>query len=164
MSWRSTCCARQAAIPVRSLQGLEIDGLPIHADAPEWTDLIVQFFALSGAHSTPPHLPAIGLEEAGHHLVRQGLPILASADTVEVPGGVLRPLVDPVPLYAWSMAWRRESSGEGITALRAAALELGTAHDWLGAARDDNDDSWLPEPDRSRLANGDVPLVTSEEE
>ena len=62
------------AVPVRSLQGLEIDGLPGHADAPEWTDLILQFFALSGAHSTPPHLPAIGLEEAGHHLVRQGAP------------------------------------------------------------------------------------------
>ena len=47
-----------------------------------------QFFALSGAHSTPPHLPAIGLEEQGYHLVRQGLPILTSADSVEVPGGV----------------------------------------------------------------------------
>ena len=95
------------AVPVRSLRGLEVDGLPSSTETPEWADLIVQFFALSGAHSTPPHLPAIGLEEAGYHLVRQGVPILASVDTVEVPGGVLRPLVDPVPMYAWSMAWRR---------------------------------------------------------
>ncbi len=155
--------AQQSAVQVRSLQGLEIDGLPIHSAAPEWSDLTVQFFALSGAHSTPPHVPAIGLEEAGHHLVRQGVPILASADHVEVPGGVLRPLVDPVPLYAWSMAWRRESAGEGIAALRAAALELGTAEDWLGATRDPDVDTWLPEPDRSRLANGEVPLVDREE-
>ena len=89
--------AQQEAVPVRSLRGLEIDGLPPHSNAPEWTDLILQFFALSGAHSTPPHLPAIGLEEQGYHLVRQGVPILASVDHVEVPGGVLRPLVDPDP-------------------------------------------------------------------
>ena len=143
--------AEQAAVPVRSLRGFEIDGLPGHADAPEWTDLIQQFFALSGAHSTPPHLPAIGLEEAGHHLVRQGLPILASADHVEVPGGVLRPLVDPVPLYAWSMAWRRGSAGEGIAALRAAAAELGTLEAWLPTAQGGGGDTWLPEPEASRL-------------
>ena len=89
--------ARLEAVPVRGLQGLEIDGVPPHSDAPEWTDLIHQFFALSGAHSTPPHVPAIGLEEQGYHLVRQGVPILASADHVDPPGGVLRPLVDPDP-------------------------------------------------------------------
>ena len=77
--------ARLEEIPVRRLQGLEIDGLPPHSDAPEWTDLIHQFFALSGAHSTPPHVPAIGLEEQGYHLVRQGVPILASADHVIHP-------------------------------------------------------------------------------
>ena len=152
--------AQLAAVPVRSLQGLEIDGVPPHTDAPEWTDLIVQFFALSGAHSTPPHLPAIGLEEAGHHLVRQGVPILASADHVEVPGGVIRPLVDPVPLYAWSMAWRRGSESDGITALRDAAVALAIQEEWLGPARDPARDTWLPEPDASRLANGDVRLVS----
>ncbi len=72
--------AQHEAVPVRSLQGLEIDGVPSHSQAPEWTDLITQFFALSGSHSTPPHLTAIGLEEQGYHLVRQGVPILASAD------------------------------------------------------------------------------------
>jgi DNA-binding transcriptional LysR family regulator len=152
--------AGHSAVPVRSLQGLEIDGVPPHTDAPEWTDLIVQFFALSGAHSTPPHLPAIGLEEAGHHLVRQGVPILASADHVEVPGGVLRPLVDPVPLYAWSMAWRRGSEGAGITALREAAADLATREDWLGAASDPKQDTWLPEPDGSGLVHGDVRLLS----
>jgi DNA-binding transcriptional LysR family regulator len=153
--------AQGDVVPVRSLQGLEIDGLPPHARTPEWTDLVVQFFALSGAHSTPPHLPAVGLQEQGYHLVRQGLPILTSVDNVEVPGGVLRPLVDPVPLYAWSMAWRRGSGDWGLTALRDAAAELATAEDWLGLVDDRSGASWLPEPEASRLGKGEVELVTT---
>ena len=135
--------------------------MPPHSDAPEWTDLITQFFALSGSHSTPPHLPAIGLEEQGYHLVRQGVPILASADHHDVPGGVLRRLVDPIPLYAWSMAWRRDADSEGVSALRDAAAELAAADDWLGEAVDRGPDSWLPEPDASRLANDDFALVSA---
>ena len=154
--------SRQEAISVRSLKGLEVDGLPPNSQTPEWADLITQFFALSGAHSTPPHLPAIGLQEQGYHLVRQGVPILASADHVEVPGGVLRPLVDPIPLYAWSMAWRRDADSEGISALRDAAAELAAAELWLSEAVTRNGQTWLPEPDRSRLANGDFELVTAD--
>jgi DNA-binding transcriptional LysR family regulator len=152
--------AQRETVPVRSLQGLEIDGLPPHARTPEWADLIVQFFALSGSRSTAPHLPAVGLEEQGYHLVRQGLPILTSIDHVNVPGGVLRPLVEPVPLYAWSMAWRRDTKSEGLDALRAAAAELATTDGWLREAGDTDHDTWLPEPDASRLVHGDFELVT----
>ena len=152
--------ARLEEVPVRRLQGLEIDGVPPHSDAPEWTDLIHQFFALSGAHSTPPHVPAIGLEEQGYHLVRQGVPILASADHVDPPGGVLRRLVDPIPLYAWSMAWRRDAETEGIAALRDAAGELAATEDWLQGSVGRGRETWLPEPDASRLANADFALVT----
>ena len=83
-------------------------------------------------------------------------------DHVRVPGGVVRPLVDPIPLYAWSMAWRRDAASEGLSAIRDAAAVLARAESWLegggepaGAAR------WLPEPDASRLANGDYRLVTA---
>lgn len=154
--------AQQESVSVRSLQGLEIDGLPPHSGTPEWADLIVQFFALSGAHSTPPHLPAVGLQEQGYHLVRQGLPILTSIDHVEIPGGVMRPLVDPVPLYAWSMAWRRDSDAGGLSALRDAAAELAATEGWLAGVGDRGNDTWLPEPDASRVANGDLTLVTAD--
>ena len=152
--------AELEAVPVRSLRGLEIDGLPIHADTPEWADLVTQFLALSGAHSTPPHLPAIGPEEAGYHLVRQGVPILGSLDSVEVAGGVVRPLVDPVPLYAWSMAWRRGDETTGQATLRAAAAELAASEGWLAGAGERDPGRWLPEPEASRIANGDVELMT----
>jgi hypothetical protein len=145
--------AEHAAVPVRSLSGLEIDGLPAHPNAPEWSDLVAQFFALAGAHSTPPHMPAIGLEDQGYHLVRQGLPILASIDHVDVPGGVLRPLVDPVPLYAWSVAWRRDAETDAVKAVRAAAADLARSEGWLTAAGN-SDDTWLPQPEASRLTGG----------
>lgn len=150
--------ARLGSVPIRSLQGLEIDGLPSSNATPEWTDLVTQFLALSGAHSTSPHLPAVGLEEQGHHLVRQGLPILTSADSVEVPGGALRPLVDPVPLYAWSLAWRSDARSEGIDAVTSAAAELASAEGWL--AQQTAQGAWLPEPDASLLARGAYQLVT----
>ena len=148
--------AAMEAVAVRSLRGMEVDGLPMHTKTPEWADLVVQFFALSGAHSTPPHLPAIGLEEAGYHLVRQGVPILASLDSIAVPGGVLRPLVDPVPLYAWSMAWRRGDDSAGRSTLHAAAAELAAAEGWLTEVGDRGSGTWLPEPEASRIANGEV--------
>jgi DNA-binding transcriptional LysR family regulator len=156
--------ASGATVPVRALKGLEIDGLPPHPRTPEWTDLIVQFFALSGAHSTPPHVPAVGLEEQGHHLVRQGVPILTSADHVDVPGGALRPLVDPVPLYAWSMAWRGAAETEGVAVLRAVAAELSTSGNWLAATAEPAASTWLPEPEASRLANGELDLLTARAE
>jgi len=152
--------AQRETVPVRSLQGLEIDGLPPQTRTPEWADLVVQFLALSGSHSTAPHLPAVGLEEQGYHLVRQGLPILTSVDHVDVPGGILRPLVDPVPLYAWSMAWRRDTQSHGLDALRNAAAELATNESWLDRVGELRG-TWLPEPDSSRLANGDFTLMTA---
>lgn len=152
--------AKLEAVPVGRLEGLEVDGLPPHTHTPEWADLVTQFFALSRAHSTPPHLPAIGLEEQGYHLVRQGVPILTSMDHVDIPGGVLRPLVDPIPLYAWSMAWRRDAKGDGLRAVREAAAELASVEGWLAWAGERGTDAWLPEPDATRLADHAIELVT----
>jgi DNA-binding transcriptional LysR family regulator len=143
--------AERDVVPVRSLNGREIDGLPLDQGAPEWADLLSQFLELAGAHSTPPHMPAIGLEDQGYHLVRQGVPILTSIDHVDVPGGVLRPLVDPVPLYAWSLAWRRDAVTDGVRAIQSAAAELGRSEAWLEAGGEGSDDTWLPEPEASDL-------------
>lgn len=153
--------AGMGSVPIRSLQGLEIDGLPSTNATPEWTDLVTQFLAFCGAHSTAPHVPAIGLEEQAHHLVRQGLPILTSADSVEVPGAALRPLVDPVPLYTWSMAWRSDVRSEGIDAIRNAAAELAAAEGWLEQRTSGG--TWLPEPDASLLARGAYELITRDQ-
>ena len=109
------------AVRLAALRGEVVDANPYDTRALEWADLVRQFLALTGARSTPPHVPAIGLEEQGYHLVRQGVPILTAIDHIEVPGGVVRALVDPVPLYAWSLIRRREPDRRDSDTLLAIA-------------------------------------------
>jgi DNA-binding transcriptional LysR family regulator len=141
------------AVPLAALRGEVVDANPADTRALEWADLVRQFLALTGARSTPPHVPAIGLEEQGYHLVRQGVPILTAVDHVPVPGGVVRALVDPVPLYPWSLIRRREPDGRGSDALLAAAARLASSEDWLLPAALAGDDYWLPEPEAGTLVS-----------
>lgn len=70
-------------------------------------------------------------------------PVLATTEFVDMPGAVLRPLVDPVPLALVSMVWRRGLRHPGLTALHEAVTALAAAGRWLHRpAR-----SWLPDPD-----------------
>ncbi|MFE1546210.1 LysR family transcriptional regulator [Streptomyces sp. NPDC058718] len=61
----------------------------------------------------------------------------------EVPGLRSVPLVDPTPLYAWSLVWRTGSGHPGLTGLTAACAAAARRSRWLeyDPARD-----WLPEP------------------
>ena len=135
-------------VPVAALEGVEIDVNPGSPEALEWIDIAEQFLVLAGARPTPPHLSAIGPENQADHLVRQGLPILTGLDHADVPGGVIRPIVDPVPLYPWSILWRIAADGPGIAAVRDAADVLAARLRW----RERPADSWLPEPEASRGA------------
>ena len=137
--------AREDPVRIASLEGLEIDVNPANPDAPEWSDLARQFLALSGAYATPPHIPAVGLDDQDHHLARQGLPILTTIDHVDVPGGVIRRLVGPTPIYVWSMSWRLSAHPTGLAATRAAAASLAATNGWLELPAD----AWLPEPEAS---------------
>ena len=139
---------RLEEVPIARLAGLEIDVNPGRPDATEWTDLTGQLLDLAGAVPTPPHVSAVGLENQAHHLVRQGVPILTGVDHVAVPGGVVRPLVDPVPVYPWSIAWRRGLRADGVAAIEAAADRLGADTDWLELPAH----AWLPEPEASQHA------------
>ena len=139
--------SRAGAIAVGTLAGQEMDVSTANPDAPEWSDLASQFLALSGAHATADHLPAVGRDDQAHHLVQQGLPILTTVDHAEVPGGVLCPLVDPVPIYCWSMVWRGGTHPAGLAAVREAAASLGEELRWLELAPS----AWLPEPEASSV-------------
>ena len=138
--------ARLEAVPVAALAGMEIDVDPADPAAPEWSDLVIQFLELSGARPTAPHLAAIGLENQADHLVRQGIPILTGVDQAALPGGVLRPLVDPVPLFPWSMLWRRGLDAGVLRVVSQAVTALGTEHGWLQVPSD----AWVPRPESSR--------------
>ena len=134
------------AVTVASLAGVEIDATPTSVTAPEWADLVRQLLALTGAVPTADHEPAVGIDDQSHHLVQQGIPILTTTDHVEVPGGVLLPIVDPAPIYPWSIAWRVGAHPAGLAALREAATTLADREGWLELPAD----AWLPEPEASR--------------
>jgi DNA-binding transcriptional LysR family regulator len=135
--------ANVEAVRVPDLAGAEIDVNPGSPDAPEWSDLVRQFLALTNAVPTPDHVPAVGLDDQAHHLVQQGLPILTSVDHADVPGGVIVPIVDPTPIYRWSMVWRPGSHPAGLAAIREAATTLGRERGWLELP----EHAWLPEPE-----------------
>ena len=139
--------AGRDAIPFASLAGQEIDANAGSPDALEWMDLTRQLLADAGARATPPHRAAVGAENQSDHLVRQGLPILTGIDHTDVPGGVVRAIVDPVPYYPWSMLWGRRIDRATLRSIRQATSDLAAAHGWL--AREPG--GWLPEPEAGRI-------------
>ncbi|WP_282697483.1 LysR family transcriptional regulator [Streptomyces sp. CC208A] len=109
----------------------------------EWTDLAVRLFAGPGRgiHLSPPAPLAVGKEEFQRIMAKHRHPVLAVTGFPPMPGCVLRPLVDPVPLSPVSLVWRKGLRHPGLDALRAAAAELGRREGWLERPAD----SWLPE-------------------
>jgi len=139
------------AVPLAALEGYEIDVNIDDPASPEWTDLSLQLLALAKARPVAAHPTAIGVAEASHHLRRQGLPILTGADMADVPGGVVRPIVEPTMLFPWSVVYRRGSEVEpGVAALLEAARSVSEAEGWL----DHPADAWLPAPEITALPGG----------
>ena len=138
--------AAMEAVPLAALEGSEIDVNIDDPASPEWTDLSRQLLALAKARPVAAHPTAIGVGEASVHLRRQGLPILTGADMADVPGGVVRPIVEPTMLFPWSIVYRRGSEVEpGVAALIEAARTTSKAEGWL----DRPGDAWVPAPESS---------------
>ncbi|MFF4456368.1 LysR family transcriptional regulator [Streptomyces goshikiensis] len=64
----------------------------------------------------------------------------------QVPGLRSVPLVDPTPLYAWSLVWRIGNGHPGLADLAAACAEQAGRSRWLEY---DPTHDWLPEPPTS---------------
>ena len=58
---------------------------------------------------------------------KRGWSVLASTEFIDVPGMVVRPLVDPVPLSPVSMVWRKGLRHPGLDALRRVAAGVTAA-------------------------------------
>ncbi|MCW6003581.1 LysR family transcriptional regulator [Micromonospora sp. CPCC 205371] len=131
------------AIALSELSGLT---LCLHAGnqaSPEWTDAGAQLAAAGGALIEPEHPPAYGVDEIAHRMRRHGTPVLALSSQPAIPGAVLRPIVDPVPLYPWSMIWRQDLRHPGLDALLAAARRAARDERWLEVPAG----AWQPEPE-----------------
>jgi DNA-binding transcriptional LysR family regulator len=119
------------AVPMAALRGTQVDISAGNEQAPEWVDLGMRLLAAFGAEPSPPHPHAEGLEETVRHLHAEGSPILTLLERPVAPGVVVRPLVDPVPLYAWTMVFHRNLRHPGLDALQTSADELGRRGRWL---------------------------------
>ncbi|HEY6745432.1 MAG TPA: LysR family transcriptional regulator [Mycobacteriales bacterium] len=127
-------------VPCDRLRGLEIDASVGNEDAPEWTDLAVSLVEAFGGRPSAAHPHVVGTSETARHLRSHGLPILAMGEGPAVPGAVVSPLVEPVPLYAWAMVSRGDATHPALPALRAAATELAAEEGWKKTPRS----AWLP--------------------
>ncbi|MCZ1009667.1 LysR family transcriptional regulator [Streptomyces lydicus] len=136
--------AARPAVVLAALAGETLYTAAGNPQTAEWTDLAERLFAGRGIAAAEPFPEIEGSQEFVRVVRKRGWSVLASVEFIEVPGMVLRPLVDPVPLSPVSMVWRRGLRHPGLDALRAAARELAGRHGWLvppGSAW------WLPEED-----------------
>ncbi|WP_030614486.1 LysR family transcriptional regulator [Streptomyces sclerotialus] len=138
--------AARAAVPVDALAGETLYTGAGNAHTAEWTALAARLFEGRGIRAAAPYPEIDGPAEFLRVVRKRGWSVLASVEFIEVPGMVLRPLVDPVPLSPVSVVWRRGLRHPGLDALRDAARELGAAGGWLSRGGD----TWLP-PEDARL-------------
>jgi DNA-binding transcriptional LysR family regulator len=131
------------SVPMVALHGTQVDISAGNEQAPEWVDLGARLLAAFGAEPSPPHPHAEGLEETVRHLRAEGLPILTLLERPVAPSVVVRPLTDPVPLYLWTMVFRRDLRHPGLDALQASADQLARRERWLELPPD----PWLPASD-----------------
>jgi DNA-binding transcriptional LysR family regulator len=144
-----------STIPAGMMKGLTIDTSAGNRAAPEWVELATQFVEEHGGLPSPAHHPGMeavamaGAAETALHLRATGWPILSMVDLPAVPGTVLRPLTDPVPLYPWTMVYGRALHHFGLEALNTVIDQLAEA------------ESWHELPSSFWLAAGDVEVLAT---
>ena len=148
--------ADRGQIPVAAIAGLTIDTSAGNVAAPEWVELATQLVEEHGGIPSPPHHPGMaavagaGPEETAHHLRTTGWPILTLLDRPPLPGAVVLPFTDPVPVYPWMIVHRRQLRHPGLDALDRAIAELADAEGW----REPPASAWFAAGDHDLLADG----------
>jgi DNA-binding transcriptional LysR family regulator len=134
-------------VPLAALEGETVYAGAGNPRTPEWTDLARRLFEGRGIQLAPPAPLAVGDEEFRRIMAKTRNPVLAVLDFPAMPGTVLRPLIDPVPLSPVSLVWRRGLEHPAFDALRRAAIELSVELDWLRRPSD----GWVPATDEAHM-------------
>lgn len=111
-------------VPLAALAGETVYAGAGNPRTPEWTDLAHRLFDGRGIEVAPPAPLAVGDEEFQRIMAKLRHPVLAVVDFPAMPGTVLRPLTDPVPLSPVSLVWRKGLAHPAFDALRHAAARL----------------------------------------
>jgi DNA-binding transcriptional LysR family regulator len=132
------------AVPLRALRTAGVCFRAGSHATPGWEHAMLQLLAPFGIDAAGAHPHVHCADELAQHLVDRDGPILVMSTQPAVPGGVLRPIVDPVPLFPWAMIWRVDADHPGLRALHAAVDEL--APGWPAVPADPRT-TWLPSPE-----------------
>jgi DNA-binding transcriptional LysR family regulator len=135
--------AGHPSVPLAALAGEEVYAGAGNTRTPEWTDLAHRLFEGRGIEVASPLPMAVGDEEFGRIMAKTRTPVLAVVDFPAMPGSVLRPLVDPVPLSPVSLVWRKGLVHPGLDALREAAVQVAAEEGWLRRP----EEGWIPATD-----------------
>lgn len=138
--------ARLDAVPLASLRDTGLCFRAGNHATPGWEHAAVQLLAPFGIDPTDAHPHVYGLDELARHIHDRNAPVLAMTTQPAVPGAVLRPLVEPVALFPWSMIWDAGTNHPGLQALHQAIDQLTATNHWLRIP----DGAWLPEPEASQ--------------
>ncbi|WP_455360534.1 LysR family transcriptional regulator [Streptomyces sp. SYSU K21746] len=141
--------AERPTVPLDALAGESVYAGAGNPRTLEWTDFARRLFAGRGIAVAPPAPVAVGHEEFRRVMAKSRTPVLVVVDFPEMPGAVLRPLVDPVPLSPVSLVWRKGLRHPGVDALRAAVTELARREGWLAPVSG----GWTPDVDLSLMAD-----------
>jgi DNA-binding transcriptional LysR family regulator len=131
--------ADRSRITPDAIAGLTIDTGAGNSAAPEWVALATQLVVACKAIPSPPHHPgmaavaAAGPEETAHHVRTTGWPILTMLDRPPLPGAVVLPFTDPVPVYPWMIVHHQNLRHRGLDALNRAIDELSETEGWREA-------------------------------
>ncbi|MFI6859957.1 LysR family transcriptional regulator [Streptomyces sp. NPDC050421] len=137
-------------IPLDALEGRTLYAAAGNPATAEWTDLATQLFAGRGIRLAEPFPEIEGADEFTRVVRKRGWWVLASTEFIEVPGMVLRPLCDPIPLSPISLVWRTGLRHPALDALAAAARHLTRQRTWL----EHPPAAWLPPEDRAAMRTG----------
>lgn len=138
--------AARETVPLAALAGETVYAGAGNPRTPEWTGLARRLFAGRGIEVAPPAPLAVGEEEFQRLMAKTGHPVLAVTDFPALPGTVVRPLVEPVPLSPVSLVWRRGLTHPALDALRRAAARLTADEGWLRWPADGSE-RWIPAMD-----------------
>ncbi len=141
--------AARPSVPLSALAGETLYAAAGNPHTAEWTDLAARLFDGRGIAMAEPFPEIDGEAEFLRVVRKQGWSVLASVEFIDVPGMVLRPVTDPVPLSPISLVWRRGLRHTGLDALRTACRELAAGRGWL---RRPDGPVWLPEEDAAVMA------------
>ncbi|PRB11310.1 LysR family transcriptional regulator [Microbacterium sp. MYb62] len=140
--------ADRDAVPFEALRETRVCSRAGAQVTPGWLDATAQLLAPFGIDPAIGHPIVPGGEELAQHLRLRSAPILTLVSQPPVDGAVIRPVVDPVPLFPWAMVWRSGLAHPALQELRATAAVLSEERGWLEMP----DDAWVPSPESRGLS------------